>query len=140
MMLHLCYILFTMKRKWLNFEGTPNHRSVHDVRVTLSERGVILFNAKAFSALGRPGAATLHYDEDDRVIGIRPADPRLRNAFKIKKKDVRYTYRVIFGTPFCKHFGIKVKRTVQFNQVDIDDDGTMTLPLRMTTSIGRGSW
>jgi hypothetical protein len=138
--LHLCYGLGTMKRRWLDFEKRPNRTSIGEVRVTLNERGLILLNAKAFSALGRPGAATLHYDEDERIIGIRPAEARLRSAFPLKKKHSHYTYRVIFASPFCKHFRIKVQRTVQFNQVDIDDDGTMTLPLRSTTSIGRGSW
>jgi hypothetical protein len=106
----------------------------------MNERGVILLNAKAYSALGRPGAATLHFDEDERIIGIRHAEARLRSSFPIKKKDSHYTYRVIFASPFCRHFKIKVERTVQFNRVDIDDDGTMILPLRSTTSITRGLW
>ena len=38
---------------------------------------------------------------------------------------------------FCKHFKIKVERTVVFNEVDIDNQGMMKHELAKTTSIGR---
>ena len=44
------------------------------------------------------------------------------------------------GSPFCKHFKIRIERTILFNEVDIDNEGVMKLELQKTTSIGRGRW
>lgn len=127
------------QRRWSDFEGTPNRSSKNKLRVTLSNKGVILLNRKAFDALDTPAAVTLHYDEDERVIGLRPVDARHRNAFPLRQKE-KERYRVIYASPFCRHFRIKVPSTVLFNDVDIDNDGVLTLALRTATSITRGLW
>ncbi|MEO6049806.1 MAG: hypothetical protein ABIP78_00540 [Pyrinomonadaceae bacterium] len=37
-------------------------------------------------------------------------------------------------------YGIQVERTLLFNEVDIDNDGVMTLELKKTTVVGRGAF
>ena len=110
-----------------------------EARVTLNFRGDLLLNRRAFEALEAPAAVTLLFDENNSVIGLKPADIRLRNAFPIKQKD-KWHNRIIHANPFCKHFKIHIERTVLFNEVDIDNDGVMKLELGKTTSIGRGRW
>lgn len=128
-----------MTRKWTNFEGAPNRASTNRLRVTLSDRGVILLNVNAYEALNTPAAVTLHYDEYERVIGLKPVDARHRNSFPLRSKE-KERYRIIYASPFCRHFRIRVDRTVLFNEVDLDNDGIMTLSLRTATSITRGRY
>ncbi len=65
-----------------------------------------------------------------------PEDVRRANAFPVKQKD-KYYNRVINANPFCRHFGINIRRTVLFNEVDIDRDGVMKLELNGTITIGK---
>lgn len=125
-----------MTRKWIDFEGSPNRAGQNKARVSLNNRGVLLLNQRAYRSLGTPGAVTLHYDESERVIGLRPVDPRKRCSFPVKQKD-KERYRVIYISPFCSHFNIRLDRTVIFNDVAIDNDGVMTLPLDTATAILR---
>ncbi len=127
-----------MIKHWMEFQGKPNRMDKDAARVTLSSRGVFLLNAKAFEAMDAPAAVTLLFDENNSVIGLKPADPRRPNAFPVRQKGKHN--HTINASPFCKHFGIKVERTVLFNEVDIVADGVMKLELAKTTSIGRGQW
>lgn len=128
-----------MNRRFAEFEGKPNRTSIGELRVTLSDKGVILLNAKAAAALNTPAAVTLHYNEDERIIAIKPVDERRRNAFPLRQK-YRHQYRLIYASPFCRHFRIKVAGTVMFNHVDLDNDGAMHLDLRTATTVTRGLW
>jgi hypothetical protein len=128
-----------MIKHFTEFQGQPNRSDRDQPRVTLNARGVFLLNKKAYDAMEQPGAVTLLFDENNKVIGLRPADPRLKNAFSVKQKD-KWNNRTINASPFCKHFGIRVQRTVLFNEVDLTDDGVLLLELTKTTSIGQGSY
>lgn len=128
-----------MIKHWKEFQGSPNRIDKDQARVTLNQRGIFLLNRKAYEALEAPAAVTLLFDENNAVIGLKPADIRLQNAFPLKQKD-KYYNRSLHASPFCNHFKIKVAGTVLFNEVDIDNDGVMKLELTKTTSIGRGRW
>ena len=45
----------------------------------------------------------------------------------------------IFASAFCTHFLIKMMRTGQFNEVEVDADGIMTLALPTVSSVSRGA-
>ena len=62
------------------------------------------------------------FDENQKRIGIKAADPREPNAFRLKRKKVA-THRTINAGAFCQHFNISVDKTVRFNEVAIDRDG-----------------
>ena len=81
-------------------------------------------------------AVRLFFDENHLRIGLKPADPKRKNAFPVRKKD-KWQNRVVHASPFCRHNKIRIDRTVVFNQVDLDDEGILTLDLNKTTSIGR---
>lgn len=128
-----------MIKHWNEFQGSPNRMDKDQARVTLNSRGAFLLNRKAFEAMEAPAAVMLLFDENSKVIGLKPADIRLKNAFPVIQRDKHHNRR-IQASPFCKHFKIKVERTVLFNEVDIDNEGIMKLELTKTTSIGRGRW
>lgn len=131
-----------MNKKWQRYEGRPNRVAKYDPAVTLNEKGVLLLNGKAFDALEQPKAVALVYDEDERVVGIVPTDPRNTNAFPVVQRSYARpaSYRLIHANPFCKHFGIKVRGTVRFHNVEIDNEGVMLLPLRYAVQTGRGMY
>jgi len=128
-------------RRWTKFEGGPNGGERMLLRVTLNSRGVMLFNSRAFEAIGSPAAAELMFDEESRVIGLRPRDLRFQNAFPFRhiQRAPKYKYRILHAAPFCRHFDIKPKNTVLFTQPDMDNDGTLLLALESAVSVGRGS-
>ena len=128
-----------MIKHWSEFQGSPNRVEKDVARVTLNQRGVLLLNSLAYEAMEAPAAVTLLFDENNKVIGLRPADIRHQNSFPVKQKD-KWHNRTIHASPFCKHFKINVERTVLFNEVDVDNEGVMKLDLTRTTSIGRGRW
>ena len=113
------------------------------VRITLNSRGVLLFNNRAFEAMGSPAAAELMFDEESNMIGLRPRDIRFQNAFPFKSKkyrrDTKYSYRILSASPFCQHYDIKPKGTILFTTPDLDREGTLLLDLNTAVSVGRGS-
>lgn len=131
-----------MNKKWQQYEGRPNRLTKNAPGVTLNHKGVFLLNAKAFAALDEPAAVALVYDEVERTIGIASTDPQKLNAFPVvKKTNLRNSsFRIVNGSPFCKHFGIKVATTIRFNNVEIDNEGVMLLPLKYAVQTGRGMY
>lgn len=125
-----------MSEKWTEFQGGPSRRGKDEARVTLNNRGVLLLNRHAYEALGSPAAVKLFYEEDQRKIGLQPHDPRHSNAFPVKQKD-KYLNRTIQITSFVRHWEVDVRRTVLFNEIDIDREGMMRLELNRTQTIGK---
>ncbi len=124
--------------KLQEFKGTPNREpKPGEMRVTLNNRGVIHMNRHAFEAFGSPGAVKLFYEEHQLVIALKPEDVRHRNAFRVKLKAKKQNTRVINALPFCRHWKIRIERTVLFNEIKIDDEGRMLLFLDSTTRIRR---
>lgn len=128
------------KSRWQVYSGTPNRRDRGGPRVTLNHRKVFLLNEEAYEILGKPAAVEMRYDEETRTIGLAPKDLRNLSAFPLKGKtnNKKYRYRIIHGSPFCKHFDINPTRTILFTNIDLDRDGSMLLELNTAVAVGRG--
>lgn len=122
---------------WTEFQGKPNRTDRDKPRVTLNKRGVMLLNRVAHEAMGAPAAVRLFFDENIKAIGLKAAEPEDDNSFPVKQKNKQQN-RVIHINPLCKHYGIKVEKTVLFTEVEIDPNGLMRLELRKTVNIGHG--
>jgi hypothetical protein len=118
------------------FKGSPNRVKLEEPRVTLDKRGVLYLNKLAFEALGSPAAVKLFFEENELVIALKPSDVRHKNAFTVKLHNPGTTRRINIQ-PFCKHHKIRVENTALFNDIEIDDKGTMLLWLKNTTNTGR---
>ena len=125
-----------MDERFIEFKGAPSRSGRARPKVTLNHRGVFHMNRTAARKLREADAVTLHFDIHKQIIGIRPADTKMPNAFPLKIKDENLS-RVINASSFCKHFDIKVTRTVEFNNAVTDTDGMLRLNLADTTTIGR---
>ena len=96
-----------MIERWTEFQGRPGRRDRSEARVTLSNRNVLMLNAAAYEALGMPAAVKLSYEEDRRIIGLKPEDPSRTNAVPVRRND-KWSNRRIQLHPFCRHFGIDI--------------------------------
>jgi hypothetical protein len=128
-----------MRSRWETFEGTQYTQSSSTApRVTLGLKGTFFLNRFAYEALGSPTAVEMLFDGNERVIGLKPTDPRRRNAFVIKPHGKR-GYRRLSAAAFMKHYRIKNDRTILFENIDLDDDGVLLLDMNKTIYVGRGS-
>ncbi len=127
-----------MIKHWTKFPGRPHGRFRRDgVRVTLSPKGVLYINSKAWTLLGHPRAVEIMFDKTRSVIGLIPANADVPEAFPVLDKKGTNS-KQIFASAFCTHFLIKMMRTGQFNEIEMDN-GVMTLALQTVSAVGRGS-
>lgn len=99
------------------------------LHVTLNTEGLIRINRTTHNRLGAPQAALLLYDRVNHRIGLRPANPGLRNAYPFFKFG-RHGGRLVRAYRLLKECGIDLPGTVQFDDARIDDDDVLVLDLR----------
>ena len=129
--------MFHMKRQWEVFTGVSKAYSDEaEMRVTLG-RNTFYLNGKAFDVLGAPGAVEMMFDGNERVIGLRPVEPGRRNAFRVRHHGRTGNYKRIPASVFCRHFRLDTRRTILFDQPEIDNDGVMLLDLNSTIRVGK---
>jgi hypothetical protein len=128
-----------INRQWTTFEGRAYGRSHSEqIRVTLNERGVFYLNKPAFEVMGGPAAVEMKYDGNRRIIGLKPVDPRRKNAFLLKQHSVG-NYRKVNAAVFCKHFRLRIEGTNLFDGAEFTFDGILELPLDSMITVGRGA-
>ena len=124
-----------MIRQWEECPFGPN-KNGEELRVTLSRKGEIMVGAAAFEKMGRPEMAVLLFDRMNSVIGVSPSNRHVKNGYPlIEKKGARH--RIVRANRFCRHYGIKVERTVAFEKPEIDHNGVLVLDLTATRNVGK---
>ena len=124
-----------MVSQWEEFPVGPNGTG-EELHVTLSRKGEILVGAKAFEKLGKPDAAVLLFDKVNSLIGVLPANLLAKNGYPLNEK-TNGRHRVVRAYRFCRHYGIRVERTVAFDTAEIDDEGILVLDLKATSGVGK---
>ena len=76
-----------------------------ELQISIQKSGVIAFNHAAFIALGEPTAAELLFDREARIIGIRPSDPSVKTAIRVRSNH-RGTTHMLAGQRFTRYCGI----------------------------------
>ncbi len=100
-----------MDANWKEFEIGPAKKG--KMHVTLCRKGNIMIGAAAFDRFGRPDAVILMYDEEKKLIGLRPAHPKTPNAFPTHgSKNGRH--RVVRANRFYRHHELFVERMMAF--------------------------
>ena len=89
--------------------------------VTLQRKGPLSLNQAAYELVGRPEAVTLLYDEDEKLIGVKPASISQPRALPVRAQGEDANTYVIAGQAFCKHFGIDTS-TARRYAVEMRDD------------------
>jgi hypothetical protein len=67
----------TFSRSLLQLKAEP--------QITILRRGTMSLNRSAYAALGSPGAVELLFDARERIVGLRPIDPRAKNAYIVRQ-------------------------------------------------------
>lgn len=124
-----------MVEQWEEFHAGPKNVE-SDLHVTMNSNGVILIGARAFEQMGKPDAAVLLFDKLNSKIGLMPSHERVENAYPMQSKG-KHRHRVLRANRFCRHYGIKIDRTIEFPNAQINDEGVLILDLKTTTVTGR---
>ncbi len=74
--------------------------------VTIQRKGVLSMTAATYELLGSPPTVELLYSKSRNTIGIRPADPSLPHAIRVRKQSVSNTY-LIAGQAFTATYGLR---------------------------------
>ena len=118
-----------MKGDWEEIPREDGPSWAAGPHVTLNKRGHIAFNRRAHELIGKPEAVLLLFDRINNRIGIRAANPGLRNAYKVKKTG-RPGSRLVHAYRLLAKKGIDVPETLQFPDARIDEDQILILDLR----------
>lgn len=130
-----------MKRmiiKWQEFPIGPGDAK-NELHVTLNKRGLLLIGARAYERFGRPENAVLLFDQVNSLIGVQASNRHAPNAYPLirENKTNKGNFRIIRASRFCRHYAIRVGRTIAFVDPTIDPDGVLVLDLKQTRTIGK---
>ena len=126
-----------LDRQCEKFMGGPTKPYRERVHVTIKSSGAIFLNQKAHKMMGRPLAVYLYYNRPKDMIVLEPTQLLTSNvAFLLR--DANHSARLIYSSPFCKHFGIKISGTLRFLSPSVDAVGRMYLKISETVNVTRG--
>ncbi len=97
--------------------------------ITLNRRGHFAMSRRTYERLDEPPAFVLYFDKVNNRIGLKPATLGTRNAFPVAKQG-RHGGRLIRAWRLMQEFGIDLPETVQFHDIETDQDGLVMLDLR----------
>jgi hypothetical protein len=93
--------------------------------VTIQRSGALSINTAAYEALDSPKAVELLYDQQERIMGIRPADAGSEFAYPIR--GVRGSY-VFSGIAFTHYYDIDTEVSRRWSAYL--DDGVLCVDLK----------
>ena len=97
--------------------------------VTMNRKGYIAMNRRTYEKLDEPKAFNLFFDTVNNRIGLKPTALAARNAFPVAKHG-RHGGRMVRAYRMMQEFGIDLPETIQFRDVEIDQDEMLILDLR----------
>ena len=127
-----------MIRHWEEFQLAPDTKKVTEARISLTPKGLISLNWIAMECFKDVRAVVLLFDRINSLIGLRPSEPGVRNAFPLIKSGKSKSCFVL-AKKFCNFYGIRNNATVVFQHVERDETGTVVLNLKSTVQYLRNS-
>ncbi len=123
--------------KWTVFED-PNNRGVrkNGIRATINAETDLYLNGPAIEALEFPKAVELLFDEEDRRIGIRAADPDQPNSRILYQKPGSKQGSISIKA-FCTRYNIKPGHAIRFDDAYVDPEGVLVLDLNTAVNASR---
>ena len=97
--------------------------------VTLSPDGVILLTRLTWEKSGSPAAYLVMFDDTNQRIGLKATGLGIKHAYKAYTKGKAGSRYVSCNRMLVEH-GIKLKHGIRFTDIEIDQDGFITLDLR----------
>lgn len=104
-----------------------------DPHVTIQRRGTMSLNKSAHVALGSPDAVELLYDCADRIVGLRPVDPRADHAYMVRPSTNAVSGPfAISAMAFTKFYDIDTTQSLRW--AAYVDDGVLCINLNETAT------
>lgn len=94
-----------------------------DPVLTIGSDGKFQLNVAAWELLGGPRAVQLFFEENEDLIGIRPATEGNPDAYAVTNADKPNYKKVISSTSFCKYYKIDTEETSQYTVSFSDEQG-----------------
>lgn len=84
--------------------------------VTVQKKGLIALNRAAYAMIGDPEAVELLWDEDRKIIGLRPSELTNPNAYPARPQSANSTKGPILvaGTKFTQFIGMDTSRAMRW--------------------------
>ncbi|MFT3742719.1 MAG: hypothetical protein QM785_00360 [Pyrinomonadaceae bacterium] len=124
--------------QWEEFTGGAAQPKEKRLHVSLNTKGQFLLNKNVLDALGNPEAVRLFFSETTKRIGIQAAEAITPHAFPVRPRVLAHS-RMIHASPFCRNYGLKVKGTIAFNRIEINNEAMLILDLAHTSRVSRVS-
>lgn len=121
---------------WTEFDKRAASASKSPFVTIRKDKGFTL-NGAAYRLLGEPDAVTLLYDEDEHLIGFKPASLDYPRAYPLRPQQ-KGTSVTLAGRAFTLHFGIDTETTRRY-AVEMRD-GVMVLDLDSESTEISGPW
>ena len=118
-----------MKRDWKELPRGDVAPAMAGFHVTLNRKGWIGFNRTTHKRMGEPRAVLVLFDPANQHIGLRAANPGLRNAYPVVRYG-QYGGRIVRAYRLLAEHDIQVPDTIEFTDPRIDVDGVLVLDLR----------
>jgi hypothetical protein len=97
--------------------------------VTIQKRGNLSLSGSAYTALGSPKAVHLMYDSEERIVGLKPADPDDPDAYPPRSSSSRGTApMIVTAGAFVHHYGIDASVPRRYDATV--EDGILTFDLK----------
>ena len=109
-----------MERDWIVFDEPPRIRKDKS-QMMLNSRCELVINRIAHDAIGQPDSVFLLYSERTDSIAITKADPRLDNAFPVRRKHPNNFYSIHIKS-FCDRHEIRYDGSVRFMDITVEDN------------------
>ena len=97
--------------------------------VSLRPDGVIWLSRVAWENSGRPAAYLIFFDDTNQRIGLKATSAGIQNAYRAYKANTSGSRKVLCRRMLVEH-GIKLNHGIRFTDIEIDQDGFITLDLR----------
>ena len=124
--------------QWTVF--TDKSHAIHrgSMTVSISTNKNLYLNDVVFKALGKPKSVELMFDEFNKWIGIKKADPNLPYSRRVRQHARDKGYCITMAG-FTSRFGLKIDATVRFPHCFVDTEGVLVLDLKRTITTSRPS-
>jgi hypothetical protein len=135
--LNLRIISKTMKADWIEIKRDNLPPQFAGLRGSMTPKGEIVINRFAYQMVGAPTAFLIFYDKINQRIGLKPSILGQKNAYPAVRSG-RSGAKMVRGHRLVREQRINLAHTIQFDDVQIDEDGIVILDLR-TAIVSRRS-
>lgn len=125
-----------MKADWRQLRRGDTSPRAAGYYATMNRWGVIMINKTTHERMDAPEAVHILYDAVNNRIGLKLTSRALRDAYPLAARADRGG-RYLRAFRLLSELGIELPATVEFQKVEIDQDGVLILDLRQTRVSGR---